>query len=174
MAETPAESRRQEVKRLADVLSRVGGNVVRASRKRPGARDLALLAAIQTAGRVRPKDLADHLGLSRAAITQQVQTLTQSGDLTAETDPADRRSVFLQVSPAGESRLQALTERGVQRWTLFTADWDDDEIRLLADLLAKLERSIATAVRGDQPITGAPWRQPPSDHPAPPPPEESG
>lgn len=148
---------------MTEVLVRVAGNIGRASRKRPGARDLALLEAVRRAGRVRPKDLADHLGLSRAAITQQVQALTAAGDLLAETDPADRRSLFLQVSPAGQEKLAGLNERGLQRWTSFTADWDEDEIQLLADLLLKLESSIARAVRGDAPITAEPWRKPPEE-----------
>lgn len=151
---------------MTEVLVRVTGNVGRASRKRPGARDLVLLEAVRRAGKVRPKDLAEHLGLSRAAITQQVQALTAAGDLEAETDPGDRRSLFLQVSPEGEKKLAVLNERGHQRWTLFTADWDEDEIALLADLLLKLESSIARAVRGDAPITEKPWRRPedPSQH----------
>jgi DNA-binding MarR family transcriptional regulator len=122
---------------------------------------------VQAAGRVRPKDLADHLGLSRAAVTQQVQSLTEAGELTAETDPNDRRSVFLEVTPAGQNRLRALTERGLQRWTLFTADWTRDEIQTLADLLLKLEQSIAAAVRGEPPVIAAPWsRTPPGQAPS--------
>jgi DNA-binding MarR family transcriptional regulator len=147
------------VRHMAQALTRVSGNVQRASRRRPGASVLALLQAVAQAESVRPSDLAEHLGLSRGAVTRQIQQLVGEGVLGMSADPADGRSFFVSVTPAGRDRLAALDARGVQRFALFTRGWTTAEVRELGRLLEKLEASIAEAVRTDPPVTGAPWRR---------------
>jgi DNA-binding MarR family transcriptional regulator len=145
---------------MSQALTRVSGNVQRAQRRRPGASVLALLQAVQQAGSAKPSDLADHLGLSRAAVTRQVQQLIGEDALVATRDPVDGRSFSVAVTAAGQQRLAALDARGVERFALFTQHWTTEEVRELGRLLEKLEASIAAAVRSDPPVTAAPWRRP--------------
>ena len=162
MPSATADDRLDQVARLSERLVRISGNIARANRRRPGARDLVLLDAVRQAGRARPSELAEHLGVSRARITQQVQALLDAGELRAEVDPQDRRSVLLELAQTGDDRLKELTERGLQRWALFTATWSTAEVTALADLLDKLEQSIADAVRHQPPVTGPRWRRAPT------------
>lgn len=150
---------RESVAEMSAALIRVSGNVTRASRVRTGAAKLALLRTVAEASEPRPSDLATHLSLSRAAVTRQLQELATDGLVALTVDENDRRSFFVSLTDAGRSHLDALTERGLQRFALFTADWEDDEVRELARLLTKLESSIAHAVRHDAPIAGRPWQQ---------------
>jgi len=140
-------------------LMRVSANVQRARRKRTGAAAMTLLQAVADAGPVRPSELAAHLGVTRASVTVQVRELGAAGSLELTPDPQDGRSVLIAVTPAGLDRLTALNERGVQRFTRFTAGWDVADIRELGRLLDKLEASIAEAVRDEPPVTAAPWRR---------------
>jgi DNA-binding MarR family transcriptional regulator len=153
------------VRFMTQALIRVSGNVQRAQRRRPGASVLALLQAVQQAGSAKPSDLADHLGLSRAAVTRQVQQLVGENALVITPDPGDRRSFSVAVTAAGQQRLAALDARGVERFALFTQHWTTEEVHELGRLLEKLEASIADAVRSDPPVTAAPWRRAATTHP---------
>jgi DNA-binding MarR family transcriptional regulator len=150
---------RKSVAAMYAVLIRVSGNVSRASRARAGAARLALLRAVAEASEPRPSDLAVHLALSRAAITRQLQELSAECLVELTIDENDRRSFFVSLTDAGRARLAALTERGLQRFELFTADWHDEDVQELARLLTLLESSIAKAVKLDEPIAGRPWQR---------------
>lgn len=153
----------ETVRFMARALTRVSGNVQRAQRRRPGAGVLALLEAVEQAGSAKPSELADHLGLTRAAVTRQVRQLIGEDALMVTPDPFDRRSFSVAVTPSGHDRLAALDARGVARFTRFTEGWSADEVRELGRLLEKLEASIAAAVRDEPPVTSTPWRHPPRD-----------
>ncbi|TQS46119.1 MarR family winged helix-turn-helix transcriptional regulator [Cryptosporangium phraense] len=150
---------RESVAEMSAVLVRVSGNVARASRARTGAARLAILRAVAEGSEPRPSDLATHLALSRASVTKQLQELSADGLVELTVDENDRRSFFVSLTEAGRAQYDALTERGLQRFALFTAEWDDDDVRELARLLTKLESSIAHAVRNDTPIAGRPWQR---------------
>src|SRR3954452_7601911 len=148
-----------EVAAMAQVLTRVAGNMQRARRRRTGASAMTLLQAVADGGPVRPSALAGHLGVTRAAVTGQVQELAGRGAVRLDPDPDDGRSVLVGITPAGLEELTALNRRGVERFLLFTRDWTISEIRELGRLLEKLEASIAAAVQHEPPVTGAPWRR---------------
>jgi DNA-binding MarR family transcriptional regulator len=165
-----------EVATMAQALTRVAGGMQRARRKRTGASAMTLLQAVADGGPVRPSALAGHLGVTRAAVTGQVQELAGRGAVQLDPDPDDGRSVLVRITPAGLEELTALNRRGVERFLLFTRDWTISEIRELGRLLEKLEASIAAAVQHEPPVTGAQWRRtragpdadapPPADRPA--------
>jgi DNA-binding MarR family transcriptional regulator len=148
-----------EVATMAQALTRVAGGMQRARRKRTGASAMTLLQAVADGGPVRPSALAGHLGVTRAAVTVQVQDLAARGAVDLAPDPDDGRSVLVRITPAGLEELTALNRRGVERFLLFTQDWDESEIRELGRLLEKLESSIARAVRHEPPVTGAQWQR---------------
>src|SRR4051795_3592734 len=156
---------------MAQALTRVAGGMQRARRKRTGASAMTLLQAVADGGPVRPSALAGHLGVTRAAVTGQVQDLAARGAVELAPDPDDGRSVLVRITPAGLEELTALNRRGVERFLLLTRDWDRSETRALGRLLEKLERSIAAAVQHEPPVTGAQWRRtrdgPAADAPAP-------
>jgi DNA-binding MarR family transcriptional regulator len=166
-----------EVATMAQALTRVAGNMARARRRRTGASAMTLLQAVADGGPVRPSALAGHVGVTRAAVTGQVQELAARGAVDLSPDPDDGRSVLVRITPAGLEELTALNRRGVERFLLFTRDWTVSEIRELGRLLEKLEASIAAAVQHEPPVTGAQWRRtrdgPAADAPAPHPSEST-
>jgi DNA-binding MarR family transcriptional regulator len=166
-----------EVATMSQALTRVAGGMQRARRRRTGASAMTLLQAVADGGPVRPSALAGHLGVTRAAVTGQVQELAARGAVELSPDPDDGRSVLVRITPAGLEELTALNRRGVERFLMFTRDWDISEIRTLGRLLEKLESSIAGAVRHEPPVTGAQWRRtrdgPVTDAPAPTEPTET-
>lgn len=144
---------------MGAVYARLAGNTARATRTRPGAVRLAVLQAVDAGRSPRPSELATHLGLSRAAVTRHVQDLSASGLVDLTVDEHDRRSCFVTLTATGRKELDALTERGIQRFQSFTADWTTEDVQELARLLTKLEASIAAATRHEAPVSGRPWQR---------------
>ena len=81
------------------------------------------------------------LGLSKANATEVSTTLEQRGFLTRERVKADRRSVVLLITPAGDRLLGELFPAHARRVRDAFTSLDDDEKRELAKLCRKLERA---------------------------------
>ncbi len=56
-------------------------------------------------GRLRPTDLAEAVLLSRAGISRRVDRMTHAGLVRRQRHPADKRSVFLSLTPKGRRTL---------------------------------------------------------------------
>ncbi|HZE38342.1 MAG TPA: MarR family transcriptional regulator [Stackebrandtia sp.] len=99
--------------------------------------DLACLDLVARHGPLSPGVLAKRSGLHPATLTGVLDRLERGGWVARERDPDDRRAV----------RLRALPERGREIYRLYAgmnsamdeicASYDDDELRLLADFLAR-------------------------------------
>lgn len=50
-------------------------------------------------------ELADRLGISRPAVSRQIQTLERRGWLARSTDPRCKRNVHLSITPAGHDAM---------------------------------------------------------------------
>ncbi len=61
---------------------------------------------IHRAGCTNIHCLADHLGVTKAAVSQMVDRLVDSGLISREEDPIDRRSKLICLSDTGESLVQ--------------------------------------------------------------------
>jgi hypothetical protein len=59
------------------------------------------------------------------------------------------------LTAAGSSELQFLTDKGLDRFALFVADWEPEEVRMLTSLLQKLEESKAAAAARQRPPPGS-------------------
>jgi len=105
----------------------------------------AALMAIDQAGPdgARPKDLADHLGVSRAAVTTFIQRLESRGLVETTPDPDDDRGVRVSLTRMGletllrvgqlERRLAARTIDGLPASSIQRA------IHVLQELKRRLE-----------------------------------
>ena len=61
---------------------------------------------IHRAGCTNIHSLADHLGVTKAAVSQMVDKLVESGLISRDEDPIDRRSKLICLSKRGEDLLQ--------------------------------------------------------------------
>lgn len=86
--------------------------------------------------------LAERLGIVPRSATAVVDDLERAGLVTRHPDPTDRRSVLVQLSPAGEARLTEMREsRQRAAEDVFTALTDRDRAKL-AEILRTVERAI--------------------------------
>lgn len=119
--------------------------------KRQGqASTLAALYAIAAREHVRPSELSEELGLHQSSVTRQVQALQAAGHVQIVPDPADGRSCLVSITEAGRAETERLTRIGLERFALFVADWEPEEVRTLARLLRKFDTSKARAAASNE------------------------
>lgn len=101
-------------------------------------RALQLIWAAQLEDRhLTAGELASHLHLSSGAVTYLVERLSQSGHVTREADPKDRRKVLLKLSETGIQSAENFS--GPLKATLGSVLSDMDP-QAVADVLTVLER----------------------------------
>jgi DNA-binding MarR family transcriptional regulator len=99
-----------------------------------------LLALLYDAGPLRASDLVARLGLDKSTVSRQVASLVDLGLVTREADPADGRAQVLRTSEEGTARLTRIREARRARWESDLAHWPSEDVAVLGDLLARLNR----------------------------------
>jgi len=104
--------------------------------------DVLLQLAEAPDRRLRMAELADRVLLSRSGLTRLVDRLQQEGLVVRVPYPGDARGLWTVLTDAGLERLRAAAPThlaGVaQHWL---AHFDDDELRTLGALLARVEQA---------------------------------
>lgn len=91
------------------------------------------LVTICRLGRTKMSPLGDELGLSMGAASTLVDRLVTRGLVTRETDPSDRRAVFVCLSPKGKEVLaEAMAARRELLTQVFEQLSADDRSAVLA------------------------------------------
>jgi DNA-binding MarR family transcriptional regulator len=134
---------RTDVERMVAALFTMNAGLDRARRRSKGASTLSLLQLLAGDDGLRPSDLAEQLGVHPSLITRQIQELEDAGFVRVSANPDDARSLLVSLTPTGVAEQRRLREVGLDRFALFVADWTPEEVRTLAELLEKLERSKA-------------------------------
>jgi DNA-binding MarR family transcriptional regulator len=133
----------------------------RARRQKKGASTLSLLQVIAATPGIRPSVVASTQDVHPSQVTRQVRELESLGLVQVTADAVDRRSCRVALTSAGSDELQALTEEGLDRFGLFVAEWEPEEVRMLTSLLQKLETSKTAVAARQRPPAGRHWaRQP--------------
>jgi DNA-binding MarR family transcriptional regulator len=100
-----------------------------------------VLAALRRAGapyRLRPSELAESMMLTASGMTKRLDRLEQAALVARHPDPADRRGVLIELTPAGRQVIDSTaTEHVANEDHLLTALSRADR-RQLASLLRKL------------------------------------
>jgi DNA-binding MarR family transcriptional regulator len=148
---------RDEVRAMVTALFVTNAALDRARRQRKSASTLSLLQVVAAAPGIRPSEIASAQDVHPSQVTRQVRELESLGLVQITADTADKRSCRVTVTPAGSEELQSLTEEGLDRFSLFVADWEPEEVRMLTSLLQKLEESKAAAAARQRPPAGRQW-----------------
>src|SRR5580700_1615024 len=148
---------REEVRSMVAALFVTNASLDRARRQKKGASTLSLLQVIAATPGIRPSEIASVRDVHPSQVTRQVRVLESLGLVQVTADTADKRSCRVSLTSAGSGELQSLTEQGLDRFALFVADWEPDEIRMLTSLLQKLEESKAAAAARQRPPPGRHW-----------------
>ncbi len=69
------------------------------------------LATLSDHGRLRVADLATHLGVNSSTATRMASRLRRKGLISRTADAEDRRATRLEITPAGEAVVRAVTAR---------------------------------------------------------------
>jgi DNA-binding MarR family transcriptional regulator len=134
----------RDVEAMVAALFTLMANIDRARRERRAATALALLQVIAAAGAIRPSDIAARQRVHQSLATRQIRELEDAGHVSVAADPTDGRSYLVSLTRAGADELARLTRIGLERFALFVSDWEREQVQTLAQLLEKLQTSMAT------------------------------
>ena len=148
---------RDDVRAMVTALFVTNAALDRARRQKKGASTLSLLQVVAGTPGIRPSEIASAQDVHPSQVTRQVRELENLGLVQVTADTADKRSCRVTLTSAGSGQLQALTEEGLDRFALFVADWEPEEVRMLTSLLQKLEASKAAAAARQRPPPGRHW-----------------
>ncbi|MGW0765692.1 MarR family winged helix-turn-helix transcriptional regulator [Streptomyces sp. NPDC002676] len=102
-----------------------------------------------------PSRLADHLGLSRGALSARLAPIEEAGLITRTHESGDRRRVRVRLTEAGHAAFEAHAAAEGEGEGALLAALSEEEQRTLADLL----RTLVLAVEG---VPAAPAPAPPA------------
>ena len=148
---------RDDVRAMVTALFVTNAALDRARRQKKGASTLSLMQVVAAAPGIRPSEIASAQDVHPSQVTRQVRELESLGLVQVTADTADRRSCRVTLTPAGSGELQSLTEEGLNRFGLFVADWEAEEVQMLTSLLQKLEASKAAVAARQRPPSGRHW-----------------
>ena len=103
--------------------------------------DLNCLNILALGGRMTAGDLARQTGLTTASITGVLDRLEEAGFVRRERDPGDRRRVLVRLDAArGMRDVAPVFAPVVAAWRAVTAQYTDDELRLLLSFQNQLQQ----------------------------------
>ena len=137
-----AAAERELAEQLFAALARVLRWSAQQSSEQFGPGVISALATVVDYGPVRLGDLAAREGISPAALSRTVALLEARGLCTRLTDPADRRSAFVEASDAGRRVVrERRRERGAQLAAHLGA-LDDGERAAVQRIIAALDALV--------------------------------
>jgi len=104
----------------------------------------ALLVMLDRTGATSVGDLADSVGRDSTTVSRQLARLEARGLVARTPSPSDRRVRFVGLTPGGDEVVARITAARRRLLSRALADWSATDVRLLAELTARL----ATALGG--------------------------
>jgi DNA-binding MarR family transcriptional regulator len=115
---------------------------------------------LDESGRLTVNDIARHVNLDASTVTRQLAVMDSRGFIERHSDPDDRRSSVIALTPLGRKRMRALSEARRKRFAVFVADWSPEDVAHLARLLERFNQSVkAVDPQSVSPSTRAPRLQ---------------
>jgi DNA-binding MarR family transcriptional regulator len=134
---------------LIQDLYRQLNSVIRRSRElsndlHPGLSLVAytFLSLVEAVPDLRASDLAQRLGLDKSTVSRQLNQLFSAGLLDREGGRPGRRGDPLSLTPEGRKTLAADADRVRLRLKEWVREWEEQDIGLLADLMARFNASV--------------------------------
>lgn len=93
-----------------------------------------------------PAELARDLSYDKGATTRLLDALEARGWVERLRDRADRRSIQLKLTPAGEDVARRGRLRVIEAWNGWLADWPHDDIAAAVATLQRLRDTLAEKV----------------------------
>jgi len=102
------------------------------------------LGILRDHGTMPPSELGERLIVTRATVTGLLDSLERRGFVSRSANPADRRSLLIEVTPAGRALVQELrtiVHRNERDWM---SALSDVELRTYIDLLHRIQDCLAS------------------------------
>jgi len=105
---------------------------------------LPILLSLLDAGSagVRPSDLADHVGVTRATMTGLLDSLEKSGFIAREADRTDRRALVIKITPEGERAAERVFPVHMRNVNTLMNDLSDADHAALRKCMAKIQAGL--------------------------------
>lgn len=94
-------------------------------------------------GSATPSQLAQHAGIGKAAMTQMLDGLAETGWIDRNPHPEDRRKLTIRLTPSGKRRLERFLPEHFARMGRLTAALSAADLESLNALMDKLEDGLA-------------------------------
>jgi DNA-binding MarR family transcriptional regulator len=104
-----------------------------------------VLGLLRDHGEISPSELGDRLIVTRATVTGLVDSLERRGFVRRSANPADRRSLLVEITPAGlevVQELRTLVHRNEKAWMGVLSD---AELQTYIELLHRIQDSLVAA-----------------------------
>jgi DNA-binding MarR family transcriptional regulator len=104
-----------------------------------------VLGILRDHGRMPPSELGDRLQVTRATVTGVVDSLERRGFVRRSPHPADRRSLFVEITPEGLTVLKELRTIVHHHERAWMAVLSPQELRTYIDHLHRIQDSVTAA-----------------------------
>lgn len=108
-----------------------------------------VLGILRDFGTMPPSELGDRLQVTRATVTGVLDSLERRGFVRRSANPADRRSLLVEITPEGLAVLQelrTLVHRHEKAWLSILTE---EELEDYIDVLHRIQDSVSRAVADD-------------------------
>lgn len=99
---------------------------------------IVVLRALVGRGPLQVTEVANELGVTLSAATGLVDRLVKAGLAERDRDNQDRRVVWVKITPAGETALQAAEERRRAVFRAMVKSLSEEELAQLCDILERM------------------------------------
>ena len=107
-----------------------------------------VLGQLRDHGPMSPSELGDRLIVTRATVTGLIDLLERRGFVRRSANPADRRSLLVEITPLGLEVIQQVRTIIHGRETAWMSVLSDAELQTYIDLLHRIQDSIVAAPEG--------------------------
>lgn len=122
-----------------------------------------LLAVIRREGPIRLTELALNIGVGKPSVSRQIAFLESIGLVFKEADPLDGRAQSIRLTEKGEEKMHQVQDARRQDFRERLAEWPVEELRTLAEYMAKLNSTFELDVPAKDTLArGAASTSPPS------------
>ncbi|MEU7291690.1 MULTISPECIES: MarR family winged helix-turn-helix transcriptional regulator [Streptomyces] len=135
-------SRYEELARSVSAIGAVKRGLARALPVECQGGSAAVLALVKHHGDMRMSRLAELMAVDMSVCSRHVAHTVEHGWIERLPDPDDRRSRILRLTEPGHAMLGELDRRVTEAFSRHLAEWSDDDVELLAHLLARLRDSF--------------------------------
>jgi DNA-binding MarR family transcriptional regulator len=117
-----------------------------------------LLALLENRGEQTMSQLAVAFDLDASTVTRQIAPLERRGFVVRARSTEDRRATLVSITDRGREERQLVRQARIEYLGGRLADWEQDDVARLAELIDRLNQTLAaasgadgTALEADQP-----------------------